>query len=100
MVEATSMLCYFILMFLFNVTFPFFIVQVPEPSWHVSGGRRGGSGLHRFSVGRREQGHHQDFQKEEPHFVCYWSHGHQLLSAVTVWGCHGLHLRNHIPIAL
>lgn len=75
-------------------------IQVPEPFWNVSGRHRGGSGLHGLCVGRREQGHHQEFQKEESHFVCGGGHGHQLLPAVAVWRCLDLHLWNYISFAV
>lgn len=83
-----------------NVSFSCSNVQVPEPIWHVPGRSCGDSGLHGFSVGRREQGHRQELQKEEPHSVCHRGHGHQLLPAVAVWRRHGLHLWNHLPFAL
>lgn len=88
------------MLFYINVPFSRSNIQVPEPARHVCGRRRGGSGLHGFGVGGREQGHHQEFQKEEPHFVCRRGDGHQLLSALAVRWCHGLHLWNHLPSAL
>lgn len=83
-----------------NVLFSCSHVQVLEPVRHVSGRSCGNSGLHGFSVGRREQGHNQELQEEEPHLVCRRGHGHQLLPAVSLWRRHDLHLWDYIPFAL
>lgn len=95
--SVQSLTCLFIYL---SIHLSILKIEVPVPVWHVARGSCGGSGLLGFSVGRREQGRRQEFQKEEPHFVCPRSDGHQLLSALTVWWRHGLHLWNHIPFAL
>lgn len=70
-----------------------------EPTGHVFWWSGGDSDLRWVCLGRREQGHHQELQKEEPHSVCAGGHGHQLLCALSVRRRPGLHLWHYVPPA-
>lgn len=85
---------------MYNMPLSCYNIQVPEPIWHVSGRSCGGSGLHGLSVGRREPGHGEELQEEEPLCVCRLCNGHQLLPAVAVWRRPGLHVWHHLPLAV